>query len=289
MRKNLSLILSLIFILSLGISGCARPTPAQPSDVELTMAALLAEATVTQLAVQTQIAAAQTQQAVPSLTPTSIIPTDTPTATVAPIINQTPSELRVSFAAGATRWSLSESIPANTLRRYTLNAGKDQMLDLYFQAVEGYTISLRAQNGAVLLSPTANAGGFRVVLPATQDYYIDVQAGAVATNFNITVTIPVTVKFASGENNISYSQKYSPNAYFDYIVYAAAGQTLTVTTSPGTDLNLTIFGYDGTVLKSSMGEGSSWSGVLPVTQYYFITILSLANPSANVTTTIAIK
>ena len=47
--------------------------------------------------------------------------------------------------------------------------------------------------------------------------------------------------------------------------------------TPGSALQLIVYGVDGTVLKSGMGEGSSFSGELPSTQDYILAVKTAAS------------
>jgi peptidoglycan endopeptidase LytE len=49
---------------------------------------------------------------------------------------------------------------------------------------------------------------------------------------------------------------------------------LKVTATPDDKLQLIIYGFDGSVLRSGMGQGASFSGVLPSTQDYFLVLRS---------------
>jgi LysM repeat protein len=62
---------------------------------------------------------------------------------------------------------------------------------------------------------------------------------------------------------------------------------LNVTATPQDKLQLSIYGVDGSVLKSGMGEGASFSGVLPSSQDYIV-VLKSANQVQAFTLTVSI-
>lgn len=65
-----------------------------------------------------------------------------------------------------------------------------------------------------------------------------------------------------------------------YVAYAFEGQLLDITLTSGQDAALSIFGRDGTVLLSPMGNQMSFRGYLPATQDYLIDIRA-AGTNAN--------
>ncbi len=61
---------------------------------------------------------------------------------------------------------------------------------------------------------------------------------------------------------------------------ALAGQLMQVDVTSSQALRLSIYGVDGTVLKSGMGEGATFAGTLPVTQDYILVIGAGTQPSS---------
>ena len=57
-----------------------------------------------------------------------------------------------------------------------------------------------------------------------------------------------------------------------YVLRALKNQTLQVNVTHSNDVQLIIYGADGSVLKSGMGEGTSFSGKLPGTQDYILVL-----------------
>ena len=74
-----------------------------------------------------------------------------------------------------------------------------------------------------------------------------------------------------------------------YVLKAGGGQTMTVSADAANDnVILIIFGKDATVLLSDHADGSSWSGVLPSTQDYYIDVRAIDGTSANYSLTVTI-
>jgi hypothetical protein len=81
-----------------------------------------------------------------------------------------------------------------------------------------------------------------------------------------------------------------PNTTMQFVFGAAAGQTVTVkvTTEPANSVILSIWGADGTVLASEATKSSSWQGVVPSKQDYYIAMRSVATQTVGYTFTLII-
>lgn len=83
------------------------------------------------------------------------------------------------------------------------------------------------------------------------------------------------IQFAPGSSGATLWSSLPPNGLDAYVLTAQAGQTMTVNVIPNSgQALLSISGANGEVLKSTGAGTSSWSGVLPLTQDYFITVSS---------------
>ncbi len=92
----------------------------------------------------------------------------------------------------------------------------------------------------------------------------------------------VTIVFPEGMHSVSYSGRSRPFGLDRYTLQAQAGQLVTVSlTSPNADVFLSIVGLvelDALVLGSE--EVSSWSGVVPATQEYAISVFAIGLETA---------
>jgi|GEM_PF-765004 len=97
------------------------------------------------------------------------------------------------------------------------------------------------------------------------------------------------IQFAPGSSSATRWGSLSPNGIDSYVLTALAGQTMTVDVVPtsGQPL-LSINGANGEVLKSAGAGSASWSGVLPLTQDYFITVSAEGGSTMNYTLQLAI-
>ena len=88
---------------------------------------------------------------------------------------------------------------------------------------------------------------------------------------------PVRLEFAQGTTGTSVQGSMTPGMTQRYIVRALTGQQMTVQLSGDVaDLALAVIGQDGTVLQSQTGHLTSWQGILPTTQDYFLDVTSTA-------------
>ncbi|MBP7686873.1 MAG: DUF333 domain-containing protein [Thermoflexales bacterium] len=90
------------------------------------------------------------------------------------------------------------------------------------------------------------------------------------------LTQPRRIVFADGGTSALEQGSAGPGQTFPYVIYALAGQTMSVnlTPLPGGKALLIIWGADGTVLISDHAEATTWSGVLLSSQDYFIDVRS---------------
>jgi hypothetical protein len=115
---------------------------------------------------------------------------------------------------------------------------------------------------------------FRGYLPSTQDWFIDIRAAGSNANFGLYLMIPERINFASGAHEITLTSYVPAGGRHNYIAYALAGQQMSVSVTPGGNLALSVWGIDGTVLMSGMGESNTFIGTLPVSQDWIINVRS---------------
>ena len=188
--------------------------------------------------------------------------------------------VRIRFAKGATSKTLTAHLNAHQGLDYIARAAKGQILEVNATpAISGATLqlSIYGVDGSVLRGAMAEGSSFIGELPLSEDYIISVRAGGAATDFTLQVIIPQTIRFARGSYSGSVNT-YLPAGHTQYYVLGAGeDQTMKVAISPKTGLKLVIEGMDGTVLKSANSGGASFSGTLPSTQDYFLTVTNTGN------------
>jgi hypothetical protein len=187
------------------------------------------------------------------------------------------STARISFAKGTTSATVSGNLAAYGTMRYAIYAGVNQLMDVTLSAPQGASIKVTTTGGVALtpISGTSGSTGFRGYLPYTGNYYITVFAGSQAVSYSLNVFIPVRIRFAAGTTSKSLTAHLNAYQGLDYIAWARVGQILQINATPSTSgapLQLIIYGVDGTVLRSGMGEGSSFIGQLPFSEDYIISV-----------------
>ncbi|MBU0490363.1 MAG: hypothetical protein KKB13_00800 [Chloroflexi bacterium] len=203
-----------------------------------------------------------------------------------------PTVKRISFAPGATTAVEHGTVAAGSLDRYVLKAMAGQTMSVNITSYGGQVILvIWGADGTVLISDHAGTTHWSGTLPSTQDYYIDCKSGGnVDLAYTLQVTIPPqpgpqpTVKritFAPGSTTAVEYGNAAPNTSARYVLKAMAGQTMnvSVSTSQGEAI-LVIWGADGTVLISDHAGATTWSGPLPSTQDYYISVQSVGSAAA---------
>jgi hypothetical protein len=137
------------------------------------------------------------------------------------------------------------------------------------QAVQ---LTIRGADGTVVLDRGEGRSSFRGLLPASQDYVVALEAGAQPTSYTMTVVIPERIAFAPGATWTGVGGDLAPHARHYYVLSLVADQLLDVSAFPTVSQHLIIYGVDGAVLKSGMGEGSSFRGPVPTSQDYILVL-----------------
>ena len=175
---------------------------------------------------------------------------------------------------------VSGDLAAGVTARYILRAGAGQLMDAILSAPAGASLSVTTLNGKALAPKTGSSIGFRGYLPHTGDYILTVKAGSQAVSYFLNVSIPARIAFQPGTTSASLNGQLQAHQSLDYILRARAEQILEINVSPENSVQLIIYGVDGTVLRSGMGEGSSFRGLLPVSQDYIVTVRAGDQPVA---------
>ena len=185
--------------------------------------------------------------------------------------------VRVAFNRGATADTLKGHLDAHQGLDYILRAREGQILEIDTTpdpADVPLQLIIYGVDGSVLKSGMGEESSFRGELPVSEDYIVSVRAGEQAADFKMNVIIPQRIRFQTGAVSASVFGFLLANRTHYYSVSAMENQTLQVKITPRNSLQLIIYGADGTVLKSDMSEGDSFSGMLPNTQDYILEVRS---------------
>ena len=125
------------------------------------------------------------------------------------------------------------------------------------------------------LSGTGSTTGFRGYLPRTGNYLLTISAGSKAVSYSMDVSIPQRISFKWGTTSDTLTGSLKAHQSHDYILRAGAGQWMEINITPDVAENspqIIVYGVDGTVLQSGMGEATNFKGLLPLSQDYFVTV-----------------
>jgi len=214
-----------------------------------------------------------------------------------------PTPKRISFPQGGITATRTGVLTMGGMDRYVIAANGGQTMNVSAASGNNNVILvIFGKDGTVLLSDHADASSWSGVLPSTQDYYIDVRAiNGTSANYTLTVTIPPEppspphpqiqrVRFAPGTISATVSGQVVPGGSNEYVLKASANQEMLVSTSAEEQaVAISVVGADGTVLQSSMGSLSNFSGELPSTQDYFITVSIAGEGFADYRMTITVE
>jgi hypothetical protein len=270
MNRKTSLYGLLLVSLIALTAGCQAGRPAPRATAVPPTSAPVAAATATPpLPSPTPLPPAT---ATPAIATATLTPVPTPTATPAHAAAPTPAAVRVRFAPGTTSTVLTGSLPAHGIARYILGAMADQVMQVDVSPPEGLALSVTGVDGTPLRTATQGTAGLRGIVPRTQDYVIQVSAGAQPVAYTLDVVIPAVIRFAPGATSASVQGELAANGLQYYVVSAQADQLMEVDLPPQQGIGLAVYGLDGTVLQSPMGGLSGFRGTLPSTQDYILAL-----------------
>ena len=199
---------------------------------------------------------------------------------------------RISFERGATSAIVEGQLGRHQSHDYILRAQAGQLMEINVTP-EGPQNSLQliiyGVDGAVLRSGMGEGAFFRGELPLSEDYIVTVRDGDQPVAFNMSVIIPQRISFRPGAFSGSASGRLGSFHSQYYVLRARQNQTMHVEVVPGNVVQLIIYGADGTVLKSGMGEErATFTGVLPSSQDYILVVRS-GNVSVSYTLQVTIR
>ncbi len=211
-----------------------------------------------------------------------------PLAARPPVTPTTVAVERISFGSGETAAMRSGSLGAGQSKEYLIRVLKGQQVTTEFYATGSAGYSIVGADGTELKPSASEINPFTFIAPATQDYRVRIMA-TTATEYDFIVTIPplnasptatpsapVRLSVEPGGTSVSATDIVAAYGRDQYLVAASAGQTMYVSLqSPNDVVNFSIVGVlDGQPLKRVENEDRSWSGTLPTTQDYLITVVN---------------
>ena len=279
--------------------GLPSPVPALPTLVPPMPTATPIVPTVTPvlvMATSTPVLANNpqplNQSSVATLLPVSTTPAPTATATTALLANAALAPAIIgsfTLLTGTTAGVIQGSVQAGQVLKYSLTAGPNQPLTLIMDSPNNdVTIGFLEANNNPLLDPTRKLRAWQMVLPANEQYTLEIIGGASTENFTLTVKLPLPVAFAAGATSTTLTGTTVNGYLFSYALNCAAGQTMTASLAqPASTATIDIYGIiTGTLVDASAGF-ASWSGILPSTQDYVVEVVPANNQVVNYTLTVS--
>jgi hypothetical protein len=191
---------------------------------------------------------------------------------------------RISFAPGATGATVSGNVSNGQVRRYVLTAMAGQTMTVR-PTSDGAPISVTIYDPSRKpMGSVVSGQQWSGKLPATGDYGLAVYPSPYAgyTTYQLSVEVvsgsqpppPERINFAPGAVSAQVTGYLPPNSSKVYILGARAGQVMAVDSwTSGGPYRYTITAANGNILGSG-NQGVRWSGTLPYTGDYRITLES---------------
>ena len=111
--------------------------------------------------------------------------------------------------------------------------------------------------------------------PEKQLYTINLTCAQGLQYMALPKTEPERIQFAAGATSAQVQDSLHPGGLVPYVLTAMAGQEMTVNLTATGAASIVIWGLDGTVLISDHADATSFVGILPLTQDYYIDVHSL--------------
>ncbi len=92
---------------------------------------------------------------------------------------------RVSFEIGTTNYTVKETIPANTTKRYALRLTQWQMLEITLKSNTSAFIAVSTEKGKQLVDFSQKWLWYRDYATENGDWYVDVQTGGLTPLISI--------------------------------------------------------------------------------------------------------
>jgi hypothetical protein len=180
---------------------------------------------------------------------------------------------RMQFSPGATSAAVQGQLPARGTHYYVLAGQAGQLMEVNVSPPDAVQTVIYGVDGTVLKSGMGGGPFFRGTLSSTQEYILSLSAGDQDVSYTTNVVIARRIQFAADATSAVEQGDVGPGREQAWVLAASGGQTMKVDViAAEAAVRLVIYGVDGTVLKSGMGEGSTFEGVLPSTQDYVVIV-----------------
>jgi hypothetical protein len=199
---------------------------------------------------------------------------------------------RVSMAAGRTSVSVDGHVEKKGQTTFLVGASAGQFMMAMINTVnKPLYLEVRSPGGTILVSASDQKDSWQGTLREDGDYLVSIHTTGDATDFNMSITIPVRITFQSGAYGASADGVVGPQEVTTYLLLAMKNQTMKVNIdSHKGDIFLSIYGLqDGQpYVRSALGL-TTYSFKLPATQDYVIQAVSTGSTTENYTIDFKVK
>lgn len=207
---------------------------------------------------------------------------------------------RIQFPSGATTATIQGNLASNGMDSYVLQVPAGQTLTVNVSGQAHMLLQISGADGSPLKTYGAGGSNWSGRVPSTQDYAIGITTDdGSASSYTLQLALgslaiptanppPKRIQFPPGGITTTVQGSLGANGVDVHVLRALAGQTMTVSVTSTQQVLLAVSGADGNVLKSSGAGTANWSGVLPTTQDYTITISTATGAPASYTLQITI-
>jgi hypothetical protein len=147
---------------------------------------------------------------------------------------------------------------------------------------QGLRFSIVGADGVVVKA--MGEAHVRTIVPSTQDYYVELVSDVGAVSYQMSVLIPVRIRFAPGATSAEVADSLAAGDTRHYVLRALAGQRMIVAPrATQGQVGLLISDGGGQVLLSGRAgrPGGVYDGILPTTQDYLIAVRAEGGISAD--------
>ena len=221
-------------------------------------------------------------------TGTAVPPTAAPESTATPA---TPAAERITFAAGTTYATIQGHIGAGETLRYVFGVTGGQLIEVSADTLpvgqDTLAFSIVGANNVII--KIQGQPFFRGTVPTTQDYTLALTNSGAATDFTLSLMIPIRITFAPGTSTIQIPETQAANSSLAFVIRALGGQTLNLNAvATEGQVILIVYGADGTVLQTDHAGSPTFSGHLPTTQDYLIDVRAVGGGPASYTLNVSV-
>lgn len=277
--RRMFLLSTMLGMILAGCVGSSDPTLSSEEQVGTIVAQTQMAQTAVAQTVEAALAPGEGEETpVPGgggdVAPPELIAAETATAEGVQVMSST----RIHFEPGGTRAAFEGTLGTWQADEYVVSAMAGQILDVTLFPLGGEVyLKIYAADGRDMMEMLAQRTSFWISLPDTQDYTIRVISESDPQAYSINISVPATVEIADGETSKTINGHVSESNTVDYMLYAGGGQTLHVTvTTPGVQVGLSVTGMnDGQPYLRYVAETTNWTFILPMTQYYKISVVTI--------------